>query len=137
MSLLENIKKSNKPLIFIEPKTEKAISILINQQNEVDVKFINPGWDLFNFNSQLLVDNNSIEKYLSKSMITNDMVVIMSNVSLVKNSCLPCLKRSYKYDILLVIKYNKLLYHLMYPISNRYELFDATEYNLVPTFPTA
>ena len=109
MTLLENIKKSNKALIFIEPKTEKAISISINQQNEVDVKFVNPGWDLFNFNSQLIIDNHSIEKYLSKSMITNDMVVIMSNVSLIKNSCLPCCRRRYKYDILLVIKYNKLL----------------------------
>ena len=104
------------------------ISISISENNSVDIKYNNLGWNEFIFNSQLLLDNNTIEKYLSKNDISNDMVVIISNVSLCKNSCLPCFRKKYNYDILLIIKPNKLYYHLMYPISERYELFDATEY---------
>ena len=132
LSVLDTIKQSNRPLLFVDSKNEKKISISINHNNVVNIKYTNPGWNQFNFKSQLLLDNKEIEKYVSKSAITNDMVTIISEVSLIINGCLPFCRKKYNYEILLIIKYNKLYYHLMYPIDNRYELFDAIEFNQEP-----
>jgi hypothetical protein len=144
MSLLENIKNENKPLIFVDNNNKLKMSIKIDNNHNIDIKYINSGWNLMKYKTKLVhnasPDGNKILNklnYRNYPNIINDIIIITASVNGGKKG-FPFCHSHYKYDELVVIilenNQYKLRKYLMYESTHnteyKYDFFTPIEFNL-------